>query len=150
MKIIFNRSGKIDLAELVRNKGHRLTPQRVSVFEVLSENAGRPMTIEKIHASCLEKNPGLGLTTVYRTLELFCELGVARHVHLHEPSEYYELDGDRHYHHLVCVECGSVEPVEACVVDDMSRMIKDRHDFLVTSHCLSLFGYCPACSGARG
>jgi Fur family ferric uptake transcriptional regulator len=146
LKTIFNWSSTIELGIHLREKGYRLTPQRIAVFGVLRENAGRPMTIEQIHQACAVKYPDLGLTTVYRTLEMFCETGVALQIHLHEPSQYYELNTGTHHHHLVCVECGNVEPVETCVVDDMSDVIRDSHDFVVTSHCLSLFGYCVGCS----
>jgi Fur family ferric uptake transcriptional regulator len=140
----------MDLVKRLKNRGHKLTPQRETVFAVLSENAGRPMSPEEIYRSCAEKNPGIGLTTVYRTLELFRKIGVALSVHLHEGSQYYELNTGKHHHHLVCMGCGTVEQVETCIVDEMNDMIRDDYDFLVTSHCLSLFGYCPVCLAKSG
>jgi len=136
----------MDLQKHMKKQGLKFTPQRASVFDVLCDNQGKPMTADMIHAACLEKNPHLGLTTVYRTLELFCKSGIAMHVHMHEPAEFYELATDRHHHHMVCVECGQVESFDECMVDEMKEIILDRHDFVITSHCLSVFGYCPTCS----
>ena len=135
----------MDLKERLSRRGLKNTPQRKCVFDVLTENAGKPMTPDQIHQLCLDSNPRMGLTTVYRTLELFCDIGVAMRVHLHEPSQYFELNTGKHHHHLVCVACGIVEPVDMCMIDEMNDMIRDNHDFVVTSHCLSLFGYCPMC-----
>jgi len=136
----------LDFDKRLKTRGYRLTPQRRAVYEVLVENAGRPMKPEEISATCSERGAAVGMATVYRALELFCELGMARHVHLHESASYYELlDEDEHHHHLVCVGCGAIRPVEACLVGDMEKLIRDDYDFLVTSHCLSLFGYCPDC-----
>lgn len=135
----------MDFGTRLRSGRYRVTPQREVVYEVLERSRGRPLNTEEIYRSCAESRSGMGLATVYRTLELFCDLGIAHHVHLHESSSYYELTAEDHHHHLVCVGCGSVEPFRACLVGDMETMVRDEHDFLVTSHCLSLFGYCPDC-----
>lgn len=140
----------MDLVKRLKSKGYRLTSQRSTVFAVLGENERRPMSPEEIYRSCIEKDPGIGLATVYRTLELFCKIGVALPVHLHEGSQYYELYTGKHHHHLVCVECGKVQQVETCIVDEMNDLIRDNHEFVVTSHCLSLFGYCPLCLSRPG
>jgi Fe2+ or Zn2+ uptake regulation protein len=147
LKIICNWhwSIAIELQQRLRKKGLKLTPQRVTVFDVLRENEGRPISADQIYSACIQKNPRLSLTTVYRTIELFCDIGVATHVHMHEPAQFYELNTDTHHHHVVCIACGLVEPIDVCMVDQMNDLIRDNQDFVVTSHCLSLFGYCPKC-----
>lgn len=135
----------MDLAKRLRSRGYRLTPQREAVFAVLEENEGRPLTPEEIHARAAAKSSGMGLATVYRTLDLFCGLGIAFPVHLKGGNRYFELDSGKHHHHMECLSCGGVELLEECIIDELVERVKDGSDFLITSHCMSLFGYCPAC-----
>jgi Fur family transcriptional regulator, ferric uptake regulator len=135
----------MDLGKRLRSRGYRLTPQREAVLRVLEESEGKPLTSEDIHALAVAKSPGLGLATIYRTMELFCELGIAFPVHLSGGHRNYELNSGKHHHHMECIACGRLELLEACMIDDIVEMVRDGSDFLVTSHCMSLFGYCPAC-----
>ncbi|MBU4302608.1 MAG: transcriptional repressor [Actinomycetia bacterium] len=139
----------MDLARRLRSRGHRVTPQREAVLEVLRENEGVPLDPEAVYEFVGARHPGIGLATVYRTLELFRDLGIVTRVHLHEGSRHYELNTGGHHHHMVCVSCGSVDEFDGCVVDDLEESIREDSDFVVTSHCLSLFGYCPACQPGR-
>lgn len=138
----------MDLEQRVRSRGYRMTPQREVVYEVLAEHEGQPMSTEDIHRLAAGKLPGLGLTTVYRSLELFCQLGLAFTVHLREDAQYYEVNSGKHHHHMVCLSCGGVEVLEACLLDELKEKVKDKSDFLITEHCMSLFGYCRECLAA--
>jgi Fur family ferric uptake transcriptional regulator len=142
----------MDLAKRLRSRGHRLTPQRKAVFEVLAGNEGRPLNPEDVYVLARDKHPGLGLTTVYRTLELFQELEIVLPVHLHGDSHYFEINTGKHHHHMVCISCNRVEVVDACLIEDIEEIVRDGSDFMITSHCMSLFGYCRSCmgSGKRG
>ena len=135
----------MDLGRRLRTRGFRLTPQREVVFEVLKNNEGNPLSPEEIHAEAVLKHPCLGLATVYRTLDLFCELGIAFPVHLRKGHRFYEINTGKHHHHMECISCGSVELIEACMIDEIVEIVRDGSDFLVTSHCMSLFGYCRDC-----
>lgn len=141
----------MDLEKRLRSRGYRMTPQREVVYRVLREHEGQPLSPEEIHTQACKKYPALGLTTTYRSLELFRELGLAVQVHLHGDSQYYEINSGKHHHHMVCLSCGSVEVLEACLIDELKEIVRDDSDFLVTGHCMSLFGYCPTCLGpAKG
>jgi len=145
MIIIINKEYEMDLGKRLRSRGYRMTAQREAVYGVLEENEGKPMSPEDIRTMAGVKHPGLGLSTVYRTLELFCDLGIAFPVHLRGGHGYYELNSGKHHHHMECLSCGAVELLEACMIDDIVELVRDGSDFLVTSHCMSLFGYCPHC-----
>lgn len=135
----------MNLRARLKSRGYRLTPQRELVYKVLGENAGVPMKSEEVLEACRRKDPSASLPTVYRSLQLFSRLGIALPVHIHGDAQYYEINAGQHHHHLVCVGCGTIKPVEACVIDEMEELIRDDHEFLLTSHCLSLFGYCADC-----
>ena len=140
---------KMDLARRLRSRGYRVTPQREAVYRVLAENEGQPLSPEGVHALARAEHAGLGLTTVYRTLELFCDLGIAFPVHLRGGARFYEINQGKHHHHMECLSCGTVELLEVCLIDDIVELVRDGSDFLVTSHCMSLFGYCPRCLEGR-
>lgn len=139
----------MDLEKRLRSRGYRVTPQRAAVFQVLEEHEGKPLSPEDIHDLACRTHPGLGLTTIYRALELFCHLGLALTVHLRGNSRYYEINRGIHHHYMVCQSCGCVEILEACTIDELKELVRDDSDFLVTSHCISLFGYCPDCLEGR-
>jgi Fur family ferric uptake transcriptional regulator len=137
----------MDLAKRLRSRGYRLTPQRKAVFEVLAGSEGRPLSPEDVFVLAREEHPGLGLTTVYRTLELFQDLEIALPVHLHGDSRYYEINTGKHHHHMVCISCNRVEVIDTCLIEDIEEIVRDASDFMITSHCMSLFGYCRSCMG---
>ncbi len=141
----------MDAERRLRSRGYRLTPQRRAVLEALAGEGGRPLDTSQIHKRVSREFPGIGLATVYRTLELLVELGIALPVHLHEGSRHYELNTGEHRHHLVCLSCGEVQPFRGCDPGELAERVRDESDFLVTSHCLSLFGICGSCrSPGRG
>jgi Fur family ferric uptake transcriptional regulator len=146
--IIINWGAGMDLGRKLRPRGYRVTPQREAVLCVLEENEGVPLDPETVHRLAGGRHPGIGLATVYRTLELFCDLGVVLRVHLHQDSQHYEIDTGKHHHHMVCVSCGLMETFDGCMVGEIEESIREDSDFVVTSHCLSLFGYCPSCLSA--
>jgi Fur family ferric uptake transcriptional regulator len=141
----------MDAHKRIKSHGYRLTRQRKVVLEVLSDHPGRPLNPADVHRLASEKMPGIGLTTVYRTLELLSELGIVLRVHLHEEAQHYELNTGEHHHHLVCLSCRSILPYRGCDLEELEERVRDESDFLVTSHCLSIFGYCGEClAAARG
>ena len=122
----------------IRRYGYKATPQRLAVLEVIA--AGRHQGLEEIRSRC----PEVGMVTVYRTLDLFCGLGLVRRLDLgHGPC--YELAEDRH-HHLICEDCGSVAEFEWCPVDLQDRLLAGG-GFEVRAHSLEVYGTCSACMG---
>ncbi|NPV58841.1 MAG: transcriptional repressor [Actinobacteria bacterium] len=129
----------------VKSHGYRMTRQRRAVIEVFAEHPGRPLNPADVHLLASEKMPDIGLATVYRALELLCELDVVRRVHLHEEAQHYELNTGEHRHHLVCVSCRGVFPYRGCDLEELEERVRGESDFQVISHCLSIFGYCGEC-----
>jgi Fur family ferric uptake transcriptional regulator len=118
----------------IRGRGYKLTPQRLAVLRALA--AGQHQSLEEIRARC----PGVGLVTIYRTIELFSELGVVRRLDLGDGPRY-EMAED-HHHHLICESCGDVAEFEKCPLD-LRRL--NGLDFEVNSHSLEIYGRCAVC-----
>jgi len=123
--------------------GQRHTPQREAVYEVIREAAG-PLTIPEIHDRAQERVPGLGIATVYRTVNLLQETDRIHEVILPTGETRYERAGIGHHHHFHCRVCDEVFDLDDCPVE-----IPDRANFSggfrVESHEVTLYGVCPDC-----
>ena len=131
--------------EQIRENGRRLTRPRRAVAQALleAEDWLRPDQVrDRARLYC----PSVGLVTVYRTLALLEELGLARRIHLAEGCHGYAPAGLMHGHHLVCRSCNQV--IEFAGTEDLSPLIRRvarRTGFVVEDHLLELVGRCPAC-----
>jgi Fur family transcriptional regulator, ferric uptake regulator len=120
----------------IRGCGYKATPQRLAVLEAIAMEQHQSM--EGIRARC----PEVGMVTVYRTLDLFSELGLVRRLDL-GGGPRYELAED-HHHHLICEDCGSVTEFEQCPLD-LQRLPRVGGDFEVRAHSLEVYGTCSDC-----
>ncbi len=120
----------------IRGSGYKATPQRLAILGAIA--AEQHQRMEEIRDRC----PGVGLVTVYRTLELLSGLGVVRRLDLGDGPRY-ELAED-HHHHLICEGCGSVAEFEQCPLDSR-RLSHVWGDFEVTAHSLEVYGKCADC-----
>ena len=120
----------------IRSSGHKVTPQRLAVLAAIAMEQHQSM--EEIRARC----PEVGMVTVYRTLDLFSELGLVRRLDLGDGARY-EL-ADDHHHHLICEGCGEITEFERCPMD--RRGLPDvARDFEVRAHSLEVYGTCSDC-----
>ena len=120
----------------IRNGGYKATPQRLAVLAAIA--AEQHQSLEGIRARC----PEVGMVTVYRTLDLFSELGLVRRLDL-GGGPRYELAED-HHHHLICEGCGSVTEFEQCPLDPR-RLPRVGRGFEVRAHSLEVYGTCSDC-----
>lgn len=121
----------------IRGGGHKVTPQRLSVLgAIIAEQHQR---LESIRARC----PEVGMVTVYRTLDLFGELGLVRRLDLGDGARY-ELAED-HHHHLICEECGIVAEFEQCPLDLHRLPPQLASGFEVRAHSVEVYGRCSDC-----
>jgi Fur family ferric uptake transcriptional regulator len=96
---------------------------------------------ERVH----QRATGIGRMTVYRTLDLLCDIGVLRPVYQGTGAAHYILLHDGHHHHLVCSDCSRVIEFDDCALGDLPAHIARRFDFRVEGHLLELYGVCAAC-----
>ena len=129
-------------AEL-RARGYRLTPQRQLVLEAV-RTLGHA-TPEDIATEVRKTASGVNITTVYRTLELLEELGLATHTHLGHGAPTYHAAGDDTHIHLVCRNCGVVSEESPAFVDDLVRSLEERRGFAVDVTHFAVFGQCASC-----
>ncbi len=134
--------------EILSEREYRLTPQREAVLLVLLENTNTHMTAEDIFAVTRERNPEIGLATIYRSLELFQNLGVVSSLHTGDGGRKYEIvaGGEEHYHHhLLCLDCGDITEFNEDLLEDLEKRIARESGFRIVDHSLRFFGYCRKC-----
>ena len=91
--------------------------------------------------------PGLGLVTVYRTLEKLAELGVIQRVHQPIGCNMYLLAGDGHQHILLCSACGAAEYFSGDDLTELIQTIAAHSGFEIKEHWLQFYGLCSSCKG---
>ena len=120
----------------MRGRGYKVTPQRVAVLTALA--AEQHQSLESIRARC----PGVGMVTVYRTLDLLGALGLVRRLDLGDGARY-EIAED-HHHHMICESCGEISEFDECPLDPSRLPARDRN-FEVRSHSVEVYGRCAIC-----
>lgn len=128
--------------------GYKLTKQREIIFKTLLDNNDKHLSPEELAGLVEEKDPEIGIATVYRTLMLFEELGLLFKLDFDDNRSRYELIEDRqahHHHHLLCTQCGKVTEVRFDLLDDMEKKITNDYGFAITNHDLKFYGICSNC-----
>jgi Fur family ferric uptake transcriptional regulator len=126
-------------------RGLRQTKQREAILESFFAAEGH-VSSEELHERVRKRNPEIGAATVYRTLKLLVEAGVARASTFQEGVTVYERAGE-HHDHLICQECGEIIEFECDEIERLQSEIARRHGYRLTGHRHHLFGYCPSCQG---
>jgi Fur family ferric uptake transcriptional regulator len=141
------------LAEKIRKKQLQWTPQRETVFSVIANSNNKHLTAEEIFLKTKKIMPTIGLATVYRTLELFCEEGILQKFNLPGEAARYEMlveDNDVHYHYI-CLGCGKIFEVPIQKETISSQIENDNiRDFIITKISCWYFGYCKDCMKRQG
>jgi len=138
--------GQKRLQEILREKGYRLTPQRMMVLAAI-EASHDHISAEEIHAKARLQYPYINISTVYRTLELLKENGLVTETDLGGGRFLYHPAEKAHHHHLVCRKCGKVSDIDITVLDKIRDQLKARYGFDAELDHIAIFGTCKSCEG---
>lgn len=130
------------LADRLRRAGQRVTPQRLVILGALIP--GGHLAADEVFARVEGQLPGVNRSTVYRTLELFSELGLVSVTDLGGGARQYELL-DQPHHHLICHRCGGAIEMDDALVEPMREAIRAHYGFSPQVDHLALFGFCAEC-----
>ncbi|MBL7197715.1 MAG: transcriptional repressor [Candidatus Omnitrophica bacterium] len=138
-----------------RGCGYRLTIPREVILDVLS-NTSKHLSAEDIYLEVHKSYPVVGLTTVYRTLELLTNMGLISKFDFGDGKARYELSigpkGTRHHHHLVCSGCGRVIDYIDFIDDEkellgqIEKGLSKKFNFKITNHLIQFYGLCEKCN----
>lgn len=135
---------------VLRQKGYKLTGPRLAILDHMAKENGHP-DVQEIFEGIRSGYPGIGIATVYRTVDLLVKAGLVRPLVLKNNQVRYELNwpGD-HHHHMVCKECGEIAEFASCNFITISEEIEDITRFKIEEHTLEVYGHCPDCLCAGG
>lgn len=136
--------------DLLREKGLKVTSQRLMVLNILSAHGDEHLTVEEIYDLAKEESPEIGLATIYRTVQVLLELHVIEKVTFDDGFARYELNGEEtgsghRHHHAICTQCGKVYSLETDLLDTLEKQVFESRGFEVTDHEVKLYGLCSAC-----
>lgn len=137
-----------------RGCGYRLTIPRQAILDVLSSTE-KHLSAEEVYKQVRKTYPDIGLTTVYRTLELLVDLRLVFKFDFGDGRSRYELSegpkGARHHHHLVCTSCGRVIDYTDFIDDEIELLnqtekgLSKKFNFKITNHLIQFYGLCDKC-----
>ncbi len=132
----------------IQGQGLRRTTQRDLILEVFLSTEDH-LTSEDLYSLVHKKDPTIGLTTVYRTLKLLTEAGLAREVGFGDGKTYYEHHYNHEHHdHMICTECRRVIEFFSPDIEAMQDEVASNHGFKPTHHSLRMWGVCSDCQAA--
>ncbi|HEU4430753.1 MAG TPA: transcriptional repressor [Myxococcota bacterium] len=131
------------LASYLEDHNLKHTKQREAILDVFLEVKGH-ITAEEIFQRVRELHPSIGFTTVYRTMKLLCDAGLAIERHFDDGVARYEIEHE-HHDHLVCTRCGKIVEFECAMIEQAQEEIGKRYGFRLLRHRHELYGHCPEC-----
>ena len=123
----------------LRRAGLKVTHPRMRILEILETSGGRHMTAEDIYRQLLDHQDDIGLATVYRVLTQFEAAGLIVKHNFEGGQSVYELDRGKHHDHMVDVETGKVIEFVDEQIEQLQRMIAEKHGYELEDHSLVLY-----------
>lgn len=129
----------------MQREGLRSTAQRRLVTDLFFRSTGH-LTIEDMLERVREHDSKVGYATVYRTLKLLKDSGLAYERHFGDGLSRYEVaDEGEHHDHLICLECDKIVEFEDDEIEDLQDALAKRHGFALKRHKHELYGLCSDC-----
>jgi Fur family ferric uptake transcriptional regulator len=135
------------LARYLEEHNLKHTKQRAAILDTFLE-AKSHVTSEELYQAVREAHPNIGFTTVYRTMKLLCDAGLANEHNFDDGITRYEIEHE-HHDHLVCTKCGKIIEFECQMIETTQMEIADRYEFRVLRHRHELYGHCAECRDDR-
>ena len=131
---------------LLKSNNLKFTSQREAVLKTLYDNPEH-FTPENLYLLIKEKYPkaNVGVTTVYRTLNLLEENHIVTSISFGSQGKKFELGNKPHHDHLICEKCGKIIEFEDEQIEQLQEKIANIYNFKLTNHLMQLYGICQEC-----
>lgn len=132
------------------SRGHRVTPQRLAILEVLARSEGHP-TANQVLRRVRRRFPMVGKATVYNTIQLLKDLGQVLELAFRDAANRYDGNRPEPHPHLVCTRCGRIDEVtdpflhETASLHETAGRVADEVGYQLLSHRFDVYGLCPSC-----
>lgn len=131
------------LAERLRAAGQRVTAQRLVILEAL--RPGEHISADEVLSRVESHLPAVNRSTIYRTLELYRDLGLVSETDLGGGARQFELIEERRHHHMICHGCGAITAFDDALLHPLRQALHEQYGFTATIDHLAVFGWCSAC-----
>jgi Fur family ferric uptake transcriptional regulator len=127
-----------------KDKKLRLSHPRLLIYQELSD-AKTPLSPQELYQILLKKQKRIGLTSIYRSLDLFESMGMVFKIINGSSVKYKLCEIEDHHHHIICKACGNVVELNFCDISDWSKKVTESTGYQVIDHQLNFYGFCKAC-----
>ena len=129
----------------ISEEGLKATKQREEILNIFLNSSGHK-SLAQIYAQVAKTNPKIGYVTVYRTLKLLTQLGLATRRKFEDGETRYEPASEgTHHDHLICLDCGKIIEFEDEALQTLQNGVAQRYHFKVFHHRMELYGQCADC-----
>ena len=135
------------LQEALQQRGLRNTKQREILTDIFF-SYDRHFSHDELLSLAREKDSGIGYATVYRTLKLLTELGLANELNFDDGHTRFEAADGEHHDHLICIKCSKIVEFEEEEIEKLQESVANSHGFQLIHHKMELYGICPSCQTA--
>jgi len=134
-------------AKYIQSQGYKSTKQRDDIVDVFL-SSDKHISTEDLYLKVKVKNPSIGFATVYRTLKLLTDAGIAQEINFGDGHSRYEkaLSKDSHHDHLICTKCGKIEEFENLKIEKLQKDVVKKYKFQMKKHKLEIYGLCKKCN----
>lgn len=129
----------------IKEQGLKATAQREDIAQVFFAT-NRHISVEELYRAVRQVNPRVGYATVYRTLKLLKECGLAAERHFADGQARFEnIEEERHHDHLICERCGRIVEFVHPQIEQLQEQVAQRLGFVATNHKMEIYGICKEC-----
>ena len=133
-----------EMVARLREREHRLTPQRMAVLKILAASEGHP-SVEQVYERVKVDFPMTSLATIYKTVTLLKEMGQVLELGFSDGSNRYDGNKPRPHPHLICTRCRNIVDPEVATLSELDQEVARSTGYRILSHRLDFFGICPQC-----
>jgi Fur family transcriptional regulator, ferric uptake regulator len=153
--VLYNQVVMITVNNKLKDSGYRTTTGRKAILDMLTNTEGH-LSAEDIYLKVHPIYPSIGLTSVYRTLEILVNVGLVHKFDFKDRKARYELaegpGGKRHHHHLICTVCHKIidyadfVDAELALVKQTEEHLSKQYNFKIINHVIQYYGLCEKCN----
>ena len=143
------KSAETIFRQYLKEKGLLYSKQREQILKTFMKVRSH-LAIDDLYNAVRKKNSRIGLATVYRTMRVICDCGLATEVDFGDGVRRFEDKyRHQHHHHLVCIKCGRVIEVTSNQIESLQKKLAKQHNFTPTKDTMKIFGICSKCRHSK-
>ena len=136
------------IIQKLRDKGHRITPQRLAIVKILAKSEGHP-SVENIHGEIKKDFPTMSLATVYKNISLIKSINEVLELGFPDGSNRYDGNKPTPHPHVICIECKKIVDPDLHNLDEITKEVALETNFKILNHRLDFFGICSNCMAEK-